>query len=193
VNERLGGFEVDKGSSVRSHWAQSREALSFPDSTLPRSASAQHGGQHDLHRTDHYRGHAQLTRDIDNLKAALGGVTPAEVFMPAISPSNSRTGKNAYYKSEEEYLFASPKRCARIHGDRRRGFSCCRSTTRARLALPLQPGLTIAQCRAWAEPRIAALNHALRDIPPEKVRFHTCYSINMGPRIHDMESRTWST
>jgi len=51
----------------------------------------------------------------------------------------------------------------------------------------LKPGLTVAQCRAWAEPRIAALNHALRDIPPEKIRFHTCYSINMGPRIHDME------
>ena len=45
----------------------------------------------------------------------------------------------------------------------------------------------IAECRKWAELRVEALNHALRDIPPEKIRFHTCYSINMGPRIHDME------
>ena len=32
-----------------------------------------------------------------------------------------------------------------------------------------------------------ALNHALRGIPRDRVRFHTCYSINMGPRVHDME------
>ena len=38
-----------------------------------------------------------------------------------------------------------------------------------------------------AAPRVEALNHALRGIPPEKIRYHTCYGINMGPRIHDME------
>ena len=35
--------------------------------------------------------------------------------------------------------------------------------------------------------RVEALNHALRGIPPEKIRHHTCYGINMGPRVHDME------
>jgi 5-methyltetrahydropteroyltriglutamate--homocysteine methyltransferase len=34
---------------------------------------------------------------------------------------------------------------------------------------------------------VEALNHALRNIAPEKVRHHTCYGINMGPRIHDLE------
>nr|NIO11722.1 methionine synthase [Deltaproteobacteria bacterium] len=37
------------------------------------------------------------------------------------------------------------------------------------------------------ELRVAALNHALRDIPPEKVRFHTCYGINIGPRIYEVD------
>jgi 5-methyltetrahydropteroyltriglutamate--homocysteine methyltransferase len=50
-----------------------------------------------------------------------------------------------------------------------------------------EPGLTLAQYRAWAQGRVDALNHALRNIAPEKVRHHTCYGINMGPRIHDME------
>ena len=50
-----------------------------------------------------------------------------------------------------------------------------------------EPDLTLAQCRKWAEGRVEALNHALRNIPPEKIRHHTCYGINMGPRIHDME------
>src|SRR6266849_6620776 len=51
----------------------------------------------------------------------------------------------------------------------------------------LNPETTVEQHRAWAAKRIAALNHALRGIPPEKVRHHTCYGINMGPRVHDME------
>ena len=51
----------------------------------------------------------------------------------------------------------------------------------------IHPEASIADCRRWAEVRVEALNHALRGIPPEKVRFHTCYGINMGPRIHDME------
>jgi 5-methyltetrahydropteroyltriglutamate--homocysteine methyltransferase len=32
---------------------------------------------------------------------------------------------------------------------------------------------------------VEALNHALRGIPRDKVRFHTCYGINEGPRIFD--------
>src|SRR5262249_422008 len=43
------------------------------------------------------------------------------------------------------------------------------------------------ECRKWAMKRVEALNHALRGIPPERVRHHTCYGINMGPRLHDME------
>jgi 5-methyltetrahydropteroyltriglutamate--homocysteine methyltransferase len=37
--------------------------------------------------------------------------------------------------------------------------------------------------------RVEALNHAIRGIPEEKIRYHTCYSINFGPRVHDMELR----
>ena len=48
------------------------------------------------------------------------------------------------------------------------------------------PGLTVEQCRQWAELRVEVLNYALRDIPPEKVRYHTCYVINIVPRIHEM-------
>jgi 5-methyltetrahydropteroyltriglutamate--homocysteine methyltransferase len=35
--------------------------------------------------------------------------------------------------------------------------------------------------------RVEALNAALDGIPADRIRFHTCYSINMGPRIHDMQ------
>ena len=51
----------------------------------------------------------------------------------------------------------------------------------------VKPDASIAECRKWANARVEALNHALRGIPPEKIRHHTCYGINMGPRVHDME------
>ena len=50
-----------------------------------------------------------------------------------------------------------------------------------------RPELSVAECRKWAEVRVEALNAALAGIPADRVRFHTCYSINMGPRIHDMQ------
>src|SRR5262245_46263064 len=37
--------------------------------------------------------------------------------------------------------------------------------------------------------RARALNHALRGIPQDKIRFHTCYSTNIAPRVHDFELR----
>jgi 5-methyltetrahydropteroyltriglutamate--homocysteine methyltransferase len=51
----------------------------------------------------------------------------------------------------------------------------------------LHPEASVAQCRTWAERHIEALNHALRDIPRDKVRWHTCYGINIGPRVHEIE------
>src|SRR5215472_154404 len=105
VNDRLGGVEQD--AKVReSSWAGSREAQSFPEfyrETLAVSRS------HRMVCTGPitYKGHRQLQRDIENLKTALAGVQPAEVFMPAISPSNIEDWQtNAYYKTQEEFLFA---------------------------------------------------------------------------------------
>jgi 5-methyltetrahydropteroyltriglutamate--homocysteine methyltransferase len=36
-----------------------------------------------------------------------------------------------------------------------------------------------------AEIYVEAINAALKGIPPERVRFHTCYGINEGPRLHE--------
>jgi 5-methyltetrahydropteroyltriglutamate--homocysteine methyltransferase len=49
------------------------------------------------------------------------------------------------------------------------------------------PALSIAECRKFIALRVEILNHALRGIPQERVRFHTCYSVNVGPRVHDLE------
>ena len=136
-----------------------------------------------------YKGHAQLKRDIDNLKAALNGVKAEEAFMPAISPSNIEDWqKNAYYKSPEEYVFAIADAMREEYkAIVDAGFLVQIDDPRLVTYYIIHPEASIADCRKWAEVRVEALNHALRDIPPEKIRFHTCYGINMGPRIHDME------
>ena len=190
MNERLGGFETDKGSGARSHWTQSREALSFPEFyNAPGNLGPPRPDNMICTGPITYKGQALLQRDIDNLKAGLNGVSPAEVFMPAISPSNLEDRhKNAYYKSEEEFLFAFAEAMSEEYkAIAAAGFLVQIDDPRLVSYYALNPKASVADCRKWAELRIEALNHALRDIPPEKVRFHTCYSINMGPRIHDME------
>jgi 5-methyltetrahydropteroyltriglutamate--homocysteine methyltransferase len=51
----------------------------------------------------------------------------------------------------------------------------------------MNPGVSVKDCRTWVAKRVEAINYALRGISPEQVRFHTCYSIDVGPRIYDME------
>ena len=46
---------------------------------------------------------------------------------------------------------------------------------------------SIEDCRKFIALRVEALNHALRGIPEDAIRFHTCYSVNIAPRVHDFE------
>jgi 5-methyltetrahydropteroyltriglutamate--homocysteine methyltransferase len=188
INERLGGYEVDTHAGPRNQWATSREGLSFPEFYAQTHAASTHTHMICTGPIT-YKGHAQLKRDIDNLKAALSGVKVEEVFMPAISPSNIEDWqKNAFYKSQEQYIFAIADAMREEYkAIVDAGFLVQIDDPRLVTYYILHPEASIADCRKWAEMRVEALNHALHDIPPEKIRFHTCYGINMGPRIHDME------
>jgi 5-methyltetrahydropteroyltriglutamate--homocysteine methyltransferase len=135
-----------------------------------------------------YKGHEQLQRDIRNLKAAIGGAK-VEAFMPAISPSNvEEWQRNAYYKTNEEYIVAIGEAMREEYkAIVEAGFLLQIDDPRLVSYYLVRPGASIAECRKWANQRVEALNHALRGIPPERIRHHTCYGINMGPRVHDME------
>ncbi|MBZ5697873.1 MAG: cobalamin-independent methionine synthase II family protein [Acidobacteriia bacterium] len=193
VSERLGGFEP--GEPKGSPWAGSREAKSFPEfyeqaarsAGSPTTAATQ--TQMVCTGPIKYKGQKQLQRDIENLKIALNGVHVEEVFMPAISPSNIEDWqKNKYYKTGDEFLFAIADA---MHEEYRAivdaGFLVQIDDPRLITYYLLNPNATIEDCRKWAEVHVEAINHALRGIPEDRVRFHTCYSINMGPRVHDME------
>ena len=98
--------------------------------------------------------------------------------------------RNAYYKSEEEYLFA----LADAIGEEYRaivdaGFVVQVDDPHLVTYYVCHPDKTMEECRKWIALRVDAINHALRGIPKDRVRFHTCYGINFGPRVHDIEAK----
>jgi 5-methyltetrahydropteroyltriglutamate--homocysteine methyltransferase len=188
VNERLGGFEIDRDSPRQNPWTQSREARSFPEFYAASPAAARPNRMICIAPVT-YRGMARLQIDIDNLKHALDGANVLDVFMPAISPASAADWlRHGYYKSDEEYLFAIAEALREEYeAIVRAGFLLQIDDPQLVTYWTKTPELTLEQWRKWAEMRVDALNHALRNIPVEKIRHHTCYGINMGPRVHDLE------
>jgi 5-methyltetrahydropteroyltriglutamate--homocysteine methyltransferase len=192
VNSRLGGFEVDPGRGG-SPWANSRESKSFPEfysATIASGANASALSNRMVCTGPiTYKGHTQVRTDIDNFKAALEGVHVTEAFMPAISVCNIEDWqRNAYYKTQEEYLFAIADAMNteyKMIVDA--GFLVQIDDPRLVTYYIMVPDATMRDIRKWANVRVDAINHSLRGIPSDRIRYHTCYSINFGPRVHDME------
>jgi 5-methyltetrahydropteroyltriglutamate--homocysteine methyltransferase len=141
-----------------------------------------------------YVGHAQLAADVSYLRTATKGVRAEEVFVTAISPTNLEMYfENRYYKTEEEYLFAL---AAAMREEYKAvvdaGFVLQVDDPRLITHWNRMPDLSLEQNRKFIELRIEALNHALDGIPEDKVRFHTCYSINVAPRVHDLEMKHYA-
>jgi len=132
-----------------------------------------------------YKGEAKLQTDIDNVKAAAkaAGVRDQHVFLPATAPSG--VGINQYYKSDEEYFHALAAELNKEY----------RAIAAAGILLQVddpflpdifvEPGLDDTQKKRRAEIYVEATNAALSGISAERVRFHTCYGINEGPRIYE--------
>jgi len=135
-----------------------------------------------------YIGHAQLQTDLDNLRAALVGHEVTEAFLPSTSPSGF--GRNEYYPSHTDYLSAVAEALREEYlAIVEAGFLLQVDDPWLIEYLSENPATTPQQRRADAERHIEILNHALRGIPTEKIRLHTCYGLNHGPRIHDLDFR----
>jgi 5-methyltetrahydropteroyltriglutamate--homocysteine methyltransferase len=194
VNERLTGIEPSASAESANYWGQSREYRAFPEfyawtASLPGTAGQTGRTRWVCTGPVSYKGHAALQRDIANLKAALEGQRHEEAFMPAVSPSNlANWNRNEHYKTDEEYLYALADALREEY----------RAIIDAGLILQvddpllasyyvMHPEASVEDCRKWAGGRVEVLNHALRGLPVDRIRYHTCYSINIGPRVHDME------
>jgi 5-methyltetrahydropteroyltriglutamate--homocysteine methyltransferase len=136
-----------------------------------------------------YIGQQALAADLENLKRALQGTTPAAAFMPSVSPSScAGIMENRYYQSDEEHVAAVAEAMREEYeAIVAAGFLVQIDDPRLAMHYMLTPGEDVDEARRWAWRRVEVLNHALRNIPPARVRHHTCYGINMGPRTSDME------
>jgi 5-methyltetrahydropteroyltriglutamate--homocysteine methyltransferase len=135
-----------------------------------------------------YRGQADVARDIANLADALAGVQVAEAFMTAASPGVIALFlENQYYPMHEPYLYALAD-AMKVEYD---------AISQAGFLLQLDcPDLAVGRVRgeAWREDyralHIKALNYAVRDIPPDRLRLHLCWGNYEGPHHHDTPLRT---
>lgn len=193
VRARISGFEernLSPGETPRQEIA-ARDMREFPEYFAARSLIG--AGRNPVFCTGplKYTGHDAIQADIDAFKAALQGVTPEETFLPSIAPGTIEHWlRNEHYPSDEEYLFA----LADAVGEEYKaivdaGFLLQIDDPDLGDAWQIHSDMTVPEYRKFAELRIEALNHALRDIPVERVRLHVCWGSYHGPHLFDIPLR----
>ena len=132
---------------------------------------------------------AAAQADVDNLKAALGSVTTEEVFMSAASPGViSLFFRDDHYRSHETYLFAIAEAMRQEYETvARAGFVLQLDCPDLAMGRHIQfAGLSLEEFRKMARLHIAALDHAVANIPPEQLRLHLCWGNYEGPHHYDI-------
>jgi 5-methyltetrahydropteroyltriglutamate--homocysteine methyltransferase len=188
--ERISGWELaPPGTTV----AGRRERRAFPGAytEMSQTGNAGAGTSPPLFTGPvKYIGQEAIRSDIENLKSALGP-GHGEVFMTSVSVGSFARRENRYYKDDEEYLFALADA---MHEE-------YQAITDAGFVLQLdEPGLAtiwdmfdpeppLDEYRKHIQVRIDAINHALRGIPEEQVRFHVCWGSWHGPHTTDIPLR----
>jgi 5-methyltetrahydropteroyltriglutamate--homocysteine methyltransferase len=188
IQERLTGFEPRPGQKLLLF---QKEVAAFPDYYAQYFKEAMMGGTivaiTPVVCTGpvKYKGEQAVQKDVANVKAAAkaAGVSDAHVFLPATAPAG--VGINEYYKSEEEYFHALAAELAKEYKAIVDAGILVQIDDPFLSDIFVEPGLTPAQMKRRAEIYVEATNAALKGIPPEKVRFHTCYGVNEGPRIYE--------
>jgi len=188
IQERLEGFESRPNQKMKLF---QQEVAAFPEYYAEYFKQAMMGGAivglapMVCIGSVKYRGEKFVARDIANIKraAAACGVAGHHVFLPATAASG--VGINEYYKSDEDYFHALAAELGKEY----------RAIVDAGILVQIddpflpdiffEPDLTRQQMRRRAEIYVEATNVALKGIPPERVRFHTCYGINEGPRLYE--------
>jgi len=127
--------------------------------------------------------------DVDNLKAALRSVEVKEVFMSAASPGViSLFFRDDHYGNHEAYLFAIADAMRHEYETvARAGFILQLDCPDLAMGRHIQfAGLGLEEFRRMARLHLAALDHAVANIPPEQLRIHLCWGNYEGPHHYDV-------
>lgn len=134
-----------------------------------------------------YQGGTALRQEIDSLKRF---VEPKAAFLTSTAPGSLEVyRRNEYYKTEEEFVFAIAE-AMRVEYETIAASGVTLQVDDAWLPalwdrIGMQMGLEAFLRRCSL--RIEALNHALRNIPEDKVRYHLCWGSWHGPHAYDLE------
>jgi 5-methyltetrahydropteroyltriglutamate--homocysteine methyltransferase len=127
--------------------------------------------------------------DADNLKSALAGIKAKDGFMSAASPGVvGLFFRNEHYPSQEAYLEAIAEAMRHEYETvAKAGFVLQIDCPDLAMGRHIQyADLSVAEFRKRAQLHVEALNHALRNIPPEQLRMHVCWGNYEGPHHRDV-------
>jgi 5-methyltetrahydropteroyltriglutamate--homocysteine methyltransferase len=131
-----------------------------------------------------------IDRDLVNFKVALegSGRDISETFMPVVAPASAYWLANEHYKTDEEFVYA----LADVLHEEYRAVIESGAFLQVDDAVlmheadtMLSRGQSWEDYRAWARLRVEALNHALRGLPEERIRYHVCFGSWHGPHAYD--------
>jgi 5-methyltetrahydropteroyltriglutamate--homocysteine methyltransferase len=192
LKDRLRGMEgIDRAPSP---WVNPE----FPGYNEWRERRGQHGGGPPANRPVcvgplSWKDRSALQADIDNLQAALEGVGVAEAFLPSASVSLvAQRIQNTYYASYEEYLAAIVDvMSVEYHAIVDAGLLLQIDAPEMAIerSMPEFRDRPLADFRKQQAHWVEALNHALRGIPEDRVRFHICWGNNEAPHTRDVPLR----
>jgi 5-methyltetrahydropteroyltriglutamate--homocysteine methyltransferase len=139
---------------------------------------------------------AAIDRDIANFQASLrdAGVDLAagdggtEAFLPVVAPASAYWLRNEHYPTDEEFVYALADVLHEEYKAIVEGGLLLQvddAVLMHEADTMLSRGQSWADYRTWAELRVDALNHALRGLPEDRVRYHVCFGSWHGPHAYD--------
>ncbi len=187
ILERVSGFEVRPHEPRPLAWL-GRDRERFPEAVAAEFPMAATGMPAEVCVAPiEYRNGSALASAIDNLRHAVSAAGASEAFMTAVAPASAAyNGVNEFYATDEEYVFAIAEALRHeylaIH---RAGFVL--QVDDAVLANMYDELVQSGEdrYRRWAQIRVDALNHALRGIPEDRVRYHVCFGSWHVPHVAD--------
>jgi 5-methyltetrahydropteroyltriglutamate--homocysteine methyltransferase len=187
ILERITGFEHRPDQLHHVHWL-GRDLQRFPDVMAAEFPWMTKGVPTDACVGPiKYRDHTNINRDIANLKDAVKKVKVEEAFLPVVAPASSAYDCiNEFYPTEKEYVYAIADALREEY----------RAIYESGLILQVDDAVLAnmydyyvqqspENYRKWAGLRIEALNHALQDIPEDRVRYHVCFGSWHVPHLAD--------
>jgi 5-methyltetrahydropteroyltriglutamate--homocysteine methyltransferase len=138
-----------------------------------------------------YVGHAAIAADIANLKRAMAAAGVEEGFMCSIGPGSFARGEDLHYNTEEEFVLASAEAMREEY----------KAIVDAGIVLQIDdpslpdnwdlvdPEPPLQEFKTFERVRIEALNHALRGLPADRIRYHICWGSWHGPHTTDIPLR----